>query len=435
MVRRTKWLYPGMRIKRWLALLILGILIISIAFVVLLNTPVFSLIEIRVLALLEKWQPNPFLIGGLLLLIGTLLFIIGIRFGVRSLIETIRPDEMHDLVEHVYKTRNLEKGPHIVTIGGGTGLSTMLRGLKEYSANLTAIVTVADDGGSSGRIREDLGILPPGDIRNTLVALADTEPLMEKLFQYRFTWGQGLEGHTFGNLFIAAMTDITGDFEASIRAFSKVLAVRGRVLPSTLDTMRLGAIYEDGTKIMGESCIPHLEKKIAQVFIEPTKPQALNEALVAIEQADLVILGPGSLYTSIIPNLLIPGFVEALEKTSALKVYVCNVMSQPGETDGYKASDHVRAILNHVNQAEILDYVFVNNAKISTEQQRKYTKEGAYPVQADLQAIEQLNLRVHAADFLDQQDLVRHNAMKLAAEIMHLAGQHDKVKNNERRVG
>lgn len=431
-MQKIKWLYPGMRVKRWLALLILGVFAIATGLIVLVNGPVFSIYEEKLLALVEAWKPHPIVVGVLLIVLGSLLLAVAIRNVIRSVVGAIHPADVANLVEHVYKSRNLQKGLHIVTIGGGTGLATMLRGLKEYSSNVTAIVTVADDGGSSGRIRDDLGILPPGDIRNTLVALADTEPLMEDLFQYRFDWGEGLMGHSFGNLFIAAMTDITGDFEESIRAFSKVLAVRGRVLPSTLESVRLGAIYEDGSTMMGESSLPQANKRIKKVFLDPANALALPDAIQAILQADVVVVGPGSLYTSIIPNLLIPGFTEALEETAALRIYVCNVMTQPGETDGYAASDHVNALLSHSGHKKILDYVVVNQAMISLAQSKKYAQKGAHAVRVDRARLEDLGIRVHHNDLLDRMDLVRHDSDKLAAEIMLLASAHGKQKNGER---
>lgn len=413
---KLKWLYPGMGVKRWLALLIVGVFAFALGVAVAFSP--------SPLPMLEAYDWNFFLVGLVLTLLGSLCIAVAIRCGIRSIIGAIKPADVPNLVEHVYRSRNLQKGPHIVTIGGGTGLSTMLRGLKPYSANITAIVTVADDGGSSGRIRDELGILPPGDIRNTLIALADTEPLMEKLFQYRFSWGEGLTGHSFGNLFIAAMTDITGDFEESIRAFSKVLAVRGKVLPSTLETVRLGAEYTDGSIAMGESNVPKAGKKIRRVFLDTPQAEALPEALEAIAQADVVVLGPGSLFTSVIPNLLIPSIVDALATTSALRVYVCNVMTQPGETDGLSASEHVRALLAHANHRSILDYVIVNQASISQAQSRKYAIEGAHPVQADVAQLKALGLEVRLGDYLDQLDLVRHDSTKLAEEIMILAGHH-----------
>lgn len=433
-MHKIKWLYPGMRVKRWILLLILGAFTIATGLVVLLNAPVFSLYEEKILAWLEFWEPRPLSLGVLLILLGTSFLALAIRNGIRSVVGAIRPADVPNLVEHVYKYRNLQKGLHIVTIGGGTGLATMLRGLKAYSSNITAIVTVTDDGGSSGRIRHDLGILPPGDIRNTLVALADTEPLMENLFQYRFDWGDGLQGHSFGNLFLAAMADITGDFEESIRAFSKVLAVRGKVLPSTLDAVSLKAFYEDGSTVVGESCIPQKDKKIKEVSLEPPHVTALPEAIEAILQADVVILGPGSLYTSILPNLLIPGLAEALAQTNALRIYVCNVMTQPGETDQYSASLHVQGLLDHVGNSSILDYVVVNKARISESQTKKYAQEGAYPVKADVEVIKKLGFQVHTGDLLDKRDLVRHDSHKLATEIMTLANMHMKNKNGERAV-
>lgn len=424
---RLKWLYPGIRVKRWVVVLLLGVFAVATGAVVMLNNPVFSLWERRILAWAGGVSVSPLITGTVLVVLGLAGVTIGMRNLVNSVVEAIRPADVPDLVEHVYKARNLQRGLRIVTIGGGTGLSTMLRGLKEYTSNITAIVTVADDGGSSGRIRDNLGILPPGDVRNTLVALADTEPLMETLFQYRFSWGEGLQGHSFGNLFIAAMTDITGDFEEGIRAFSKVLAVRGKVLPSTLDSVRLGAEYTDGSVVMGESVIPEQGKRIKRVFLDPADAKALPEAIDAIMHADVVILGPGSLYTSIIPNLLIPGFAEAIAQTSALRIYVCNVMTQPGETDGYSACDHVQALLAHLGPPSVLDFVLVNSASVSSAQARRYAKQGAFPVRSDLVAIEKLGIKVHTADVLDQRNLVRHSSARLAQEIIRLAENRDKA--------
>ncbi len=434
-MHKIKWLYPGMRVKRWLALLVLGVFVIATGLIVLLNGPVFSIYEEKLLSLVVTWEPQPILVGLLFIALGALFLAVAIRNVIRSVVGAIHPADVPNLVEHVYKSRNLQKGLHIVTIGGGTGLATMLRGLKEYTSNVTAIVTVTDDGGSSGRIRDDLGILPPGDIRNTVVALADTEPLMEELFQYRFDWGEGLKGHSFGNLFIAALTDITGDFEESIRAFSKILAVRGRVLPSTLDSVRLGAVYEDGSKKMGESGLPQPNKRIKRVFLDPANALALPDAIHAIREADVVVVGPGSLYTSIIPNLLIPGLVQSLEETYAMRIYVCNVMTQPGETDGYAASDHVKALLSHTGHKKILDYVVVNQAMISLAQSKMYAGKGAHTVRVDRPQLEELGIRVHHSDLLDRMDLVRHDSDKLAAEIMLLAStyaKNSKQKNGER---
>ncbi len=431
-MERIKWLYPGMGVKRWLALLLFGVLCVAVGAAVLLNSPFLSLLEQRLLDLVENLTWNTWVLGAALILTGLLWISLAIRFGIRSLVSAIKPaEDVAKLVDHVYKTRNLQRGPSIVALGGGTGLATMLRGLKEYSSNLTAIVTMADDGGSSGRLRDDFGMLPPGDIRNTIIALADTEPLMEKLFQHRFSAGE-LGGHSFGNLFIAAMNEITGDFEETVRKVSQVLAVRGKVLPSTLETVRLGAHFADGSLVMGESRIPLQGGKIKEVFLVPKDARALPEALAAIEEADVVVLGPGSLYTSIIPNLLVAPLADALVNTKALRVYVCNVMTQPGETDGLSAGDHVRALFKHVQHKPILDYVLVNQTHISTAEAEKYAAEGAHPVRADLGVLEKLGVAVRQGDFMDKTDLARHDSGRLAAEIMALAAEHAEERPEER---
>ncbi|NLM40417.1 MAG: uridine diphosphate-N-acetylglucosamine-binding protein YvcK [Firmicutes bacterium] len=417
---KLKWLYPGMRVKRWLALLILGIFGIAVGLTVLFHLPWMSSIEQQIL----EWFNGSYTYGALLILLGAACVIVAIRCGLNSVVRAIKPQISSDLASELYKQRSLEKGPHIVVIGGGTGLSTMLRGLKEYSANITAIVTVADNGGSSGRIRDELGILPPGDIRNTVIALADTEPLMEKLFQYRFSWGEGLKGHSFGNLFLAAMADITGDFEESIKEFSKVLAVRGKVLPSTLATVQLKAEYTDGTETVGEAEIPQPGKEISRVSLVPSEVKAVPEAVQAILDADLIVLGPGSLYTSVIPNLLVDPIVEALEQAEAIKVYVCNVMTQPGETTGFSASDHVYALLKHADFRPIIDYVLVNDTPISSWQAEKYAEQGAYPVQLDRNRLENMGLEVVTGSLIDHADLVRHNSARLAEALLRIWEKH-----------
>ncbi|GJM80689.1 gluconeogenesis factor [Paenibacillus sp. HMSSN-139] len=253
--------------------------------------------------------------------------------------------------------------PRIVVMGGGTGLSVMLRGLKEKPLDITAIVTVADDGGSSGILRNELQMPPPGDIRNVLTALADVEPLLSDMLNYRFASGSGLAGHSLGNLILAAITDISGDFVTAVRELSRVFAVRGRVLPAAGQAVVLHAEMEDGTIVTGESKIPEVRGKIKRIFLEPEEVEPLPEAVEAIREADAILIGPGSLYTSIIPNLLVPKLAEAvLENTSAIKIFICNVMTQPGETDDYTVSDHLQAVYNHVGK-HLFDYVIVNDAK------------------------------------------------------------------------
>ena len=288
--------------------------------------------------------------GFVIVIIGAGIMLFSVRSIIRSIIAIIIPDRSEKLVDLIYQKQKLSRGPVVTVIGGGHGLSVLLRGIKESTSNVSAVVTVADDGGSSGRLREELGIIPPGDLRNCLVALADTEPLMEKLFQYRFNGATALAGHSFGHLFIAAMNEVTGDMETALKESSKVLAVKGRVIPASKVSVRLDAVMTDGTVVEGESQIPEVRKKIRRVQLFPKKVPAVPAALEAIENADAIILGPGSLYTSIMPNLLVEGVAKTLKKSKAIKIYICNVMTQPGETDKYSASAHVKAILDHTGQ-------------------------------------------------------------------------------------
>lgn len=309
----------------------------------------------------------------------------------------------------------------VVVIGGGTGLSTMLRGLKKYTSHITAIVTVGDDGGGSGKIREDLGMLPPGDIRNCILALADTEPLMEDLLQYRFTEGS-LKGQCFGNLFLAAMAGISENFEDAVQKMSSVLAVKGKVLPVTLDDMKLVAELENGEIIEGESKIPSevivRKTSIKKLAIKPIDAKPLEEAIKSINGADVIIMGPGSLYTSIIPNLLVKGISEAICKSDAKKVYISNVMTQPGETDGFKVSNHLKVLMDY-GVAENIDYVIANNGIIPPDIKEKYAKENAELVVLDYENISNLNVNVIEADLIKiTKRYVKHNADKLAELIM-----------------
>ena len=309
----------------------------------------------------------------------------------------------------------------VVVIGGGTGLSTMLRGLKQYTSHITAIVTVGDDGGGSGKLREDLGMLPPGDIRNCILALAETEPLMEDMLQYRFT-ECSLKGQCFGNLFLAAMAGISENFEDAVQKMSSVLAVKGKVLPVTLDDMKLIAELENGEIIEGESKIPSevivRNTRIKKIAIKPIDAKPLEEAIKAINNADVIIMGPGSLYTSIIPNLLVKGIPEAICKSPAKKVYISNVMTQPGETDGFKVSNHLKVLMDY-GVAENIDYVIANNGIIPPDIKEKYAKENAELVVLDYENISNLNVNVIEADLIKiTKRYVKHNAEKLAELIM-----------------
>lgn len=309
--------------------------------------------------------------------------------------------------------------PRVVVIGGGTGLSVMLRGLKEKPLDLTAIVTVADDGGSSGILRSELHIPPPGDIRNVLIALADVEPLLSQMLQYRFTNGTGLAGHSLGNLILAAMKDISGDFLSGIRELSRVLAVRGRVLPATEQSVVLHAEMEDGTIIEGESKIPLSGLRIKRVFLEPKQIVALDEAIEAIREADAILIGPGSLYTSIMPNLLVPGISQAIIEANAVKIFICNVMTQPGETDQYSVHDHLKAIYQHVGH-QLFDCVIVNNGEIPESVQDMYTQKGAQPVHLDLDEVTRAGYKVIADQLVLFQTYLRHDTMKLSEHIYRL---------------
>lgn len=309
--------------------------------------------------------------------------------------------------------------PKVVVIGGGTGLSVLLKGLKRYTSNLTAVVTVSDDGGSSGRLRAELGVLPPGDIRNCLVALAETETLMDKVFQHRFNQAGSLQGHNLGNLLLVAMTEITGDFSTAIKEVSKVLKVRGKVVPATLEHVVLGAHMKDGILVYGETSIRNYEEEIDRLFLVPEICMPVPETLDEIMTADAVILGPGSLYSSIIPNLLVNGIEEALVKSKAVKVYVSNIMTEHGETDNFNAYDHLRVIMDYV-QPSAINYIIVNSGMVDEQRLQRYQKEKAVPVLADRNQIEDIGISVIKADLISDCDLAWHNPDKLARVIMRI---------------
>jgi uncharacterized cofD-like protein len=361
-----RWFTPGLYVKRWLLLLFASIVMISLAVGYVLrdiyssNVRFPSWVQTLTLQFLPRAvRASLFAVAGVAILL--LCFYKLSQSLLGPFIRAGNSSERRNLIEHLYAHRQLSKGPRVVALGGGTGLSTLLRGIKKYTGNIVAIVTVADDGGSSGRLRAEYRVLPPGDFRQCLTALAETEPLMTQLFQHRFTGEGSLGGHSFGNLFIMAMAEITGDFEHALRESGRVLAVRGTIVPSTLKDVVLCAT-SGGEVRVGESKVPHAvgEDRIDRVFLQPDAPPINPEAEAAILDAELVIVGPGSLYTSILPNLLVDGMVEVLRATPAVKVYVCNVASQPGETAGYTVSEHLTAIEDHVG-GNLFDYVIVNS--------------------------------------------------------------------------
>ncbi len=420
-----RWLEPGLGVKRWIALMAGGIFLLSIGVVLIVN---FKLPEVLARGVVEAIEMvyivtgsaiSPIFIGVVLFLLGLGIIGYGMRETVGAIVGVFLPRGDPRLVEMILQQRQLQRGPKIVVLVGGTGLSTLLRGLKKVSTNLTAIVTVFDDGGSSGRLRREQGILPPGDIRNCLVALAEAEPLLTKLFTHRFKGGE-LDGHSFGNLFIASMSQVTGDLETALKECSKVLAIRGRVLPTTLQDVTLCAEMSDGTIVEGESAITRAGGTIRRVFLRPGRVPSLQDALDAIRDADLIVLGPGSLYTSVLPNLLVEGVVGALRRSRALKVYVCNVMTHQGETRAFRASDHARVLLEQGGRG-LFDYVLLNTRRPRNQELlARYSQEGAEPVEPDVDAIRALGLRPVPEDLISEEELVRHDPRKIATALLEL---------------
>ena len=432
MPKDAGWLLPGLQVKRWFGLIIIGTVISLLGLCVLFNMrPIyFALGILKYIAV----TVNQEILGIILLIAGAYVFLKGWKNTNYSILDLTEERDRHALLESLYKRRKLNLGPKIVAIGGGTGLSTMLKGIKKITNNITAVVTVGDDGGSSGRLRQEMGILPPGDIRNCIAALADDEDLVTKLFQYRFKTGEGLEGHSFGNLFLTALCSITGNMVRAVQESSKVLNIRGRVLPSTLDDMKLSAEMDDGTIVQGESNIPETGKKIQKLFTTPSDCKPLPEVIQAIKDADLIILGPGSLYTSVIPNLLIKEISEAISKSTAKKIYVCNIMTQPGETTGYTASEHIQAILDHAGYPNIVEAVMVNNS-LPDDLSPDYEKSDSFPVVVDIDKIRAKNINVVSTRLYEEneQKYVRHSPSRLARAIAYWYKKQirDKYKNKK----
>ncbi len=409
------WLMPGLQVKRWFALIFFGAVLITLGILILFDIkPIFYTMEfIRKIAMNISTEWLAFAI----VMFGAGIFFKGWQKTNLSMLEG---SDNHSILENLYRRRKLNRGPKIVAVGGGTGLSMLLRGIKHITNNITAVVTVGDDGGSSGRLREEMGVLPPGDIRNCIAALADDEDLITKLFQYRFKSGEGLEGHSFGNLFLTALCAITGDLVRAVKESSNVLSIRGRVLPSTLDDMKLVAEMEDGRIIHGESNIPEAHGKIKRLYTDPQNCKALDDVISAIKDADLIILGPGSLYTSVIPNLLIEEISKTIAQSNAKKLYVCNIMTQPGESDNYSVSDHVNALIKHAQNKNIIDTVLVNDFLPSNLAQ-KYQLSGSYPVKLDNENLKKLGVKVFSKKLIEdsKEGLVRHSSNRVARAIYY----------------
>ncbi len=421
----TPWLSPGVGIKRWLLALVAGVALLSLGLS-------FLLRELYPLPIIFRYLTLQFIPRGLRAGIFVLVGLSGVVAGIvglnRSLLRPFVNPDWDTLMSAYRRYHRRERGPRIVAIGGGHGLATLLRGLKEHTSNLTAIVTVADDGGSSGRLRRELGVLPPGDFRNCIAALADDEALITHLFQYRFANGSGLNGHTLGNLFITAMAEMAGSFEQAILESSRVLAVQGQVLPSTLHDVRLNAevrpmpeaeseewIPHRLNRVRGESSIPDARGIIQRVYLDPSDAPAYPGAVRALLNADLIVAGPGSLYTSVLPNLLVPEIAEAVKRSPARKVYVCNVATQLGETEGFSVADHVGAIERHV-QCHLFPLVLVNdNLELAIE-----SSAGVDLVPPDVPP--DWPYRVTTADLVDKTCLWRHDSHKLARALLGLIG-------------
>jgi uncharacterized cofD-like protein len=421
--RLFQWLSPGIFVKRWLLTISVGVLMAILGLAIWFKlTPVNSILRSAddLAAYLAHVVPHnlsgPLLLGG-----GLFLIFWGHGRSLSEISKVLRPDADQTLLDALWQNRRLNRGPKIVAIGGGTGLSTLLRGLKLYSANLTAIVTVADDGGSSGRLRRDFGVLPPGDIRNCIAALADEEKLLTELFQYRFEAGDGLMGHSFGNLFLTAMSEITGDLERAVVASSKVLAIRGRVLPATLSDVSLWAKLADGRRIEGESKIGAADSQIIEIGCSPANPPALPAAIAAIQEADYIIIGPGSLYTSVISNLLVPEIAEAIAARQVPSIYVCNIMTQPGETTGYTVADHIESIDLACGQ-RLFDAVLVQKSPPSASCLLNYANENSYPVILDREDVKQLGRSIFSVNVMEEDpntSYLRHNSRRLAKSLIH----------------
>lgn len=404
-----EWLKPGVRIKRWFFFGIFGILLIA-----------FGFTELAVRRVYDIYYKIFYIF---LNITGVLVIYISVVESMKSIIALTNKGYIHLSLDSrkmenlIYEKRLLVKGPKIVVVGGGTGLSTMLRGLKYYTSNITAIVTVADDGGGSGDLREDLGMLPPGDIRNCILALADTEPLMEELLQYRFQDGR-LKNQSFGNLFLAAMDGVSENFEDAVQKMSSVLAVTGKVLPVTLDDMKLVAELENGSRIEGESQIPEeairQKSRIKKLMINPKDAKPLQDAIKAIEEADAIVLGPGSLYTSVIPNLLVKDISESIRKSNAIKIYISNIMTQPGETDGFKASDHIKMLKKYGGRG-IVDYVIANRGDIPADIKERYLNDNSQLVELDSKELKSLGVEVIEASLAKiEKGYVKHDSEYLA---------------------
>lgn len=426
LLRMMRWLHPGIGVKRWLALILFCLAIFILGLFVLVGQNVVR----AVYGILAPTAFSTLLLALGLILLGALGVLLGVQRASRSIVRAIAAPAEGRMGEILFEKRLLSRGPRIVAIGGGTGLPSLLRGLKYLTTNITAVITVMDDGGSSGRLRQELRILPPGDIRNCLVALAEDESRISELFNHRFLGGT-LQGHSLGNLVIAGLQEMTGSFDQAIAEMSAILNTRGRVLPATLEHAELVAEIDDGRIIQGESQIPRVGGRIRRMQLSRACVPAYPKVLEEIGQADAIIVGPGSLFTSIIPNLLVAGIREAIERSHAKKFYIMNLMTQPGETDGFTARDHLRA-LNEYIDVGLFDFVVVNKQPVPSELLKQYAQEGSIPVKDDLEEPNEWGIGTIREDLLEivtllrwpsdqQAPTVKHNPQQLARVIQKYA--------------
>lgn len=417
-MKTLRWFQIGFRFKRWLVSGAIGVVLLVAALLVLLKDVAIGMVQLFTAVCLA-------LVGLYCLL-----------FCVRNIILKFtnvyangifrKPSNVREIGDILYRRKLLSSGAKVVAVGGGTGISTMLRGLKQYTSNLTAVITVADDGGGSGALRNDLGMLPPGDIRNCILALAETEPILERLLTYRFPEGK-LKGQNFGNLFLAAMCGISDSFEQAVRHMGEVLAVTGRVFPVTEENVWLVAELDDHTVIRGESNIGNHHTthpgRIKRVYFDKPHVKPVKQVLQAIQEADVIVLGPGSLYTSIIPNLLVNGVASAIQASQAKKIYICNIMTEPGETEGYTVGNHLQALYDHSDLKKV-DYCLVNSGSIPPSILKKYEMDGAGQVLIDLSRLKKMGVRLIERDLVTiKNDYVRHDPEKLARAVFSLAKQ------------
>ncbi|HUY11191.1 MAG TPA: gluconeogenesis factor YvcK family protein [Candidatus Dormibacteraeota bacterium] len=410
----AQWILPGFGIKRWMLVALLGLFfLLDAADRIIVAQGLHFRFDEALDAFVVDVIP-PALLTSIFIALGLIFFSLGMVLSVRAVARSARGRRNDPL--GTLRRLKLAQGYKIVAVGGGTGLSTLLRGLKVHTSNLTAVVTVSDDGGSSGRLQKELGVLPPGDIRNCLVALADDEALVTDLFRYRFELGDGLEGHSFGNLFLAAMTGITGNFDSAIKESSRVLSIIGRVLPSTLGYATLCARLDDGSTMRGESAVGMSGRPIVELFFDPPRVKPLDEVIDAIREADAIVLGPGSLYTSILPNLLVERIAQEISAAHGVKIYICNVMTQPGETTGMSASEHLAALARH-SGARLCDYAIIN-AERPKRLLDAYAGEGQIPVEIDDEAIRALGVEPIRASVISESEHVRHDPERLADAVI-----------------